>query len=57
MQYEDEFLNFCGVYVNDKQIEESGGWFKDRYDELGDTDLDFLEYVEDIQTDWLDELC
>ena len=57
MQYEDEFLNFCGVYVNDKQIEESGGWFKTRFDELNDPDLDFLEYVEDIQTDWLDELC
>ena len=57
MQYEDEFLNFCGVYVNDKQIEESGGWFKTRFDELNDPDLDFLEYVEDIQIEWLDELC
>ena len=57
MQYEDEFLNFCGVYVNDKHIEESGGWFKTNFDNLNDPDLDFLEYVEDIQIEWLDELC
>ena len=57
MQYEDEFLNFCGVYVNEKNIEESGGWFKKQYDEYDDDELDFLEFVEDIQTDWLDELC
>tara|TARA_R110002050_G_scaffold245790_2_gene383385 strand:- start:793 stop:1278 length:486 start_codon:yes stop_codon:yes gene_type:complete len=57
MQYEDEFLNFCGVYVNDKNIEESGGWFKDRFDELADDEIDFLGFVEDIQIDWLDKLC
>ena len=57
MQYEDEFLNFCGVYVNDKNIEESGGWFKDRFDELADNEIDFLGFVEDIQIDWLDKLC
>ena len=57
MQYEDEFLNFCGVYVNDTQIEESGGWFKDRFDELVDDDTDFLGFVEDVQIEWLDELC
>tara|TARA_B100001113_G_C20898771_1_gene530402 strand:+ start:238 stop:723 length:486 start_codon:yes stop_codon:yes gene_type:complete len=57
MQYEDEFINFCGVYVNHQNIEESGGWFKERYDEYNDEELDFLEFVEDIQTDWLDELC
>ena len=45
------------MYVNDKQIEESGGWIKTRFDELNDPDLDFLEYVEDIQIEWLDELC
>ena len=57
MQYEDEFLMFCGVYVNDKNIEESGGWFKTQFDELEDDELDFLEFVEDIQIEWLDELC
>jgi hypothetical protein len=57
MQYEDEFLNFCGVYVNEQNFEESGGWFKEGYDKLNDPDLDFLEYVEDIQIEWLDELC
>ena len=57
MQYEDEFLNFVGVYVNEKNIEESGGWFKKQYDEYDDNELDFLEFVEDIQVDWLDELC
>ena len=57
LQYEDEFLNFCGLYVNDKNIEESGGWFKKQFDELDNDGLDFLEFVEDIQTDWLDELC
>ena len=57
MQYEDEFLNFCGVYVNDKHTEESGGWFKAQFDILQDPDLDFLEFVEDIQIEWLDELC
>ncbi len=57
MQYEDEFLMFCGVYVNDKNIEESGGWFKAQFDKLEDDELDFLEFVEDIQIEWLDELC
>ena len=58
MQYEDEFLNFAGLYVNDKNIEESGGWFKAEYDKIdGLEELDFLEFVEDIQTEWLDELC
>ena len=57
MQYEDEFINFCGVYVNDKNIEESGTWFKKQYDEWDDNQLDFLEFVEDIQIEWLDELC
>jgi hypothetical protein len=57
MQYEDEFLNFCGVYVNDKQIEESGGWFKNQFDALDDNQIDFLEFVEDTQIDWLDKLC
>ncbi len=57
LQYEDEFLNFCGLYVNDKNIEESGGWFKNKFDALEGNELDFLEFVEDIQTDWLDELC
>ena len=45
------------MYVNENNIEESGGWFKKQYDEYDDDELDFLEFVEDIQTDWLDELC
>ena len=57
MQYEDEFLNFCGVYVNDQNIEESGTWFKERFDELEDDEIDFLGFVEDIQIEWLDQLC
>ena len=57
MQYEDEFLNFVGLYVNEKNVEESGGWFKAEYDKIENDGLDFLEFVEDIQTDWLDELC
>ena len=57
MQYEDEFLMFCGVYVNDKNIEESGGWLKTQFDNLKDDELNFLEFVEDIQIEWLDELC
>ena len=40
-----------------KVKEESGGWFKKQFDELDNDGLDFLEFVEDIQTDWLDELC
>ena len=58
MQYEDEFLNFVGVYVNEKNIEESGGWFKrefDSYPEEGESD--FLGFVLDKQEEWLDELC
>ena len=55
MSYEDEFLNFAGVYVNERNHEESGGWFKDEFDKLEHDD--FLEFVEECQEDWLDELC
>ena len=49
MTYEDEFLNFAGVYVNEKMREESGGWFKKGFDDV-DFEDDFLAYV-------IDELC
>lgn len=55
MSYEDEFLNFAGVYVNERNQEESGGWFKQRFDE--ESADDFLEFVEDYQDKWLEELC
>ena len=55
MSYEDEFLNFAGVYVNERNIEESGGWFKAEFD---DTDHDdFLEFIEECQDDWIEDLC
>ena len=54
---EDKHIVFSYGRMNPPTAEESGGWFKTRFDELNDPDLDFLEYVEDIQTDWLDELC
>ena len=55
MAYEDEFLNFAGVYVNERNIEESGGWFKAEFD---DTDHDdFLEFIEECQDDWIEDLC
>ena len=56
MIYEDEFINFAGVYVNERNIEESGGWFKDKFD-LEEPDLDFLEFVEQCQEIWEDNLC
>jgi len=53
MSYEDEFLNFAGVYVNERNIEESGGWFKKKFDEEGLEDSrDFLDYVEECQEIW-----
>jgi len=56
MSYEDEFLNFAGVYVNERNIEESGGWFKKKFD-LEDPDIDFLDYVEECQEMWEQNLC
>ena len=56
MIYEDEFINFAGVYVNERNVEESGGWFKDKFD-LEEPDLDFLEFVEQCQEIWEDNLC
>ena len=47
MSYEDEFLNFAGVYVNEKNQEESGGWFKEQFDERAVED-DFLGFVEEV---------
>tara|TARA_B100002019_G_C21096613_1_gene511360 strand:- start:52 stop:534 length:483 start_codon:yes stop_codon:yes gene_type:complete len=55
MSYEDEFLNFAGVYVNERNREESGGWFKEEYDH-SDYD-DFLEFIDECQEDWEEELC
>ena len=56
MVYEDEFINFAGVYVNERNVEESGKWFKDKFD-LEEPDLDFLEFVEQCQEMWEDNLC
>ena len=56
LQYEDEFLNFCGLYVNERNTEESGGWFKEQHELLA-PDMDFLEFVEYQQADWFTDLC
>ncbi len=56
MSYEDEFLNFAGVYVNEKNQEESGGWFKEQFDERAVED-DFLGFVEEVVEMWEEELC
>jgi len=56
MSYEDEFLNFAGVYVNEKNQEESGGWFKEQFDERAIED-DFLGFVEEVVEMWEEELC
>ena len=56
MIYEDEFINFAGVYVNERNVEESGKWFKDKFD-LEEPDLDFLEFVEQCQEMWEHNLC
>lgn len=56
MAYEDEFLNFAGVYVNEKNQEESGGWFKEQFDERAVED-DFLGFVEEVVEMWEEELC
>ena len=55
MSYEDEFLNFAGVYVNEKNQEESGGWFKEQFDERA-IDDDFLGFVEEAVNIWEEEL-
>tara|TARA_B100001113_G_scaffold301986_1_gene261254 strand:+ start:1095 stop:1580 length:486 start_codon:yes stop_codon:yes gene_type:complete len=56
MSYEDEFLNFAGVYVNEKNQEESGGWFKEQFDERAIED-DFLGFVEETVEIWEEQLC
>mgnify|MGYP001471461219 CR=1 FL=1 len=55
MAYEDEFLNFAGVYVNEKNQEESGGWFKEQFDQRA-IDDDFLGFVEEAVNIWEEEL-
>lgn len=55
MTYEDEFLNFAGVYVNDRNQEESGGWFKEQFDQRA-IDDDFLGFVEEAVNIWEEEL-
>ena len=55
MVYEDEFLMFAGVYVNERTQEESGGWFKSEFDRL---ELeDFLGFVTETVDKWRIELC
>ena len=56
MVYEDEFLMFAGVYVNDRNQEESGGWFKNEFDRL-DIEDDFLGFVTETVDKWRIELC
>ena len=56
MVYEDEFLMFAGVYVNERNQEESGGWFKNEFDRLEIED-DFLGFVTEMVDKWRIELC
>tara|TARA_R110002050_G_C8784727_1_gene501550 strand:+ start:359 stop:847 length:489 start_codon:yes stop_codon:yes gene_type:complete len=58
MAYDDEFLMFAGVYVNEKMQEESGGWFKTEFDRLeSDNSNDFLGFVTEMVDKWRIELC
>ena len=58
MAYDDEFLMFAGVYVNEKMQEESGGWFKTEFDRLeSDDSNDFLGFVTEMVDKWRIELC